>query len=222
MFNKLREITDIKNIRNTLSGCAKAKAIFFIWYKVNDERVKSSLNLVDVNFDSKIIGLFESKIIPRDQLNVEIFLYHEEFKILFKGIINSFEEDLVHIEIIPKIFIEEKRERKRFYFKKIDVIVKIEIKTSEFSSKEFVNLDNISETGMCFDIPLEDKIKYKHSMEISLLKIEAIKLPNKILGTIVHMTDVKNQKGDELVKIGVKFNQTNPIISEVMLIMENS
>lgn len=222
MFNRLRELKDLKNIQNTLRGCANTQSTFFIWYKENDERVKSVSKLISVNFDSGVLGTFESTVLTEKNIDNEIFLFHKEHQILFKGKVINIDNDKVEIDITPKIFMEEKRERGRFYFKKIDVLVKIQVIEKGEEKNYFVNLNNISEGGMCFEVPIEEREKYNTNMTIDLLKIEGIKFPEKIEGHIVHITKDKSTQGDDLLNIGVKFKQSSPIIAEVMLVMGRS
>lgn len=219
MFNRLRELRDLKNIENTLKGCVSSQSDFFLWYNENNERVKSDSKILSVEFNKEIVGVFETKVITSKNIDTQIFLYHEQKQILFKGTVVNVEGDKVTISISPKIFMEEKRDRGRFYFKKIDVLVKVAALIKGKLQTFFVNLDNISEGGMCIVVPVEEKVNYSTEMTIDLLKIEGIKLPEKIEGHIVHLTHSKSNDEEEVIKIGIQFKMSSPIIKEVMLVM---
>lgn len=219
MFNRLRELRDLKNIENTLKSCANSHSEFFLWYNENNERVKSESKILSVEFKKEIVAVFETQVITSKNIDTQIFLYHEQKQILFKGIVLNVEDEKVTISINPKIFMEEKRDRGRFYFKKIDVLVKVAALIKGKLQTFFVNLDNISEGGMCIVVPVEEKANYSTDMTIDLLKIEGIKLPEKIEGHIVHLTHSKSNDEEEVIKIGIQFKMSSPIIKEVMLVM---
>lgn len=222
MFPNLREITDQKNVKNTLMSCAQEKTPFFIWIKEDDDRIKSEAVLSEISFEDKIIGSFKDTSLNADKVNIDVFLYHEDKKILFKGKITGASDGNLTIEIDPKIFLQEKRKRGRFYFKKIDVVVKLQVQGINDGKSFFTNLSDISEEGMCFEVLQSKGYEFDIKSQVKLINIEGIKFPEKILGKIVHLTQFKDPAGEKLQKVGVAFDESNPIIGEVMLVMGNS
>lgn len=222
MFPSLREITDQKNVKNTLTSCAQEQTPFFIWIKEGEERIKSEAVLSDVQFSKVIIGVFKDTSLTDKYVNTDVFLYHEDKKILFKGRIQSVTEGDLSIEIDPKIFLQEKRNRGRFYFKKIDVVVKVQVEGVNSDKNFYANLSDISEEGMCFEVLESKGFEFDIKSQVKLINIEGIKFPEKISGAIAHLTTFKDTAGENLQKVGVAFEESNPIIGEVMLVMGNN
>lgn len=222
MFPNLKEINDLKNVKNTLLSCAAEETSFFIWIKEGEDRIKSKAIISDITFNEKVLGTFNDEIITVDKQGMDVFLYQEDKKILFKGVIEDVDAGKISVSIVPKIFMQEKRKRGRFYFKKIDVVVKMQVKDIDGGKSFYANLSDISEKGMCFEVLLSRELKFQIKSEVNLINIEGIKFPEMIKGNIIHLTQFKDTKGEHLQKVGVKFDQSNPIVAEVMLVMGNT
>lgn len=218
MSEKLRVIYDIKRIKSVLNNSKESSYSFVIWQTINEKRqmtkgvitktlYKNHQIFIELNFQESI------------SFNTEdyLYLFQEKLNLLFKGKISEKSERSCIVNLAPKIFLEENRIYERFEFSKLQIFVHLQL---ESQKKLSMQLENISETGLCFSSHTNKQSLFKPQSKLLISGIESIQLPQSIKANIIHST-IMNENNKMHLKVGIKFEKSSPIIKEVLSILND-
>lgn len=220
MLNNLRELRDLKKIKTVLNDCKKFSYPFMLWQNVNKKRIQALGKIIQTNYKDNIFVELESDFAKNINAHEIVFLFQEKLNLVFKGFIKSISDNSFILQLEPKLFLEEKRDNPRFDFLKLQFFAHMEIEYKGSKKKLSLQLENISQCGMCICANLKRKDLLKKDSKINLIGIESIQFPMIIQGKIVHITISKNDLGQAKLFIGVSFDKKSPIIQEVITSIE--
>lgn len=119
-----------------------------------------------------------------------------------------------------KIFLKEKRSKKRFFFTYTAPAIEILGETETVFGK--AKLVNVTSDGFGFYVKSENKKLFNETKPIGLKSIGGIDFPTPLKGVIKHVSKVQKQTDHQYgsILVGVKFDQTSKIIMKVIDVLK--
>jgi hypothetical protein len=217
MFPNLREVLDINEVKNSLAICKDEALSFIVWR--NNSNTRLTLEAIVTNFfiSKNVLAVLEVDDTSNLDLNETVYIYQENLKLLFKGVLVKKDKKTFNLQLESKLFLEEKRKISRFVFEKIlfdgyfEVFNELLDKTKKFKAE----IKNISNTGYSYIISANRGNLFSVDSQIKLTQIEKVSFPEPLEGTIKHISPKKDNFGQTELHIGVLFDIESEILNEV-------
>ena len=216
MSLNFRVAGEVQEFYEELDQLTADMAQVLIWQTdIQEERTAVKANFVSYegSSDGTLINIMPITPVIFDE-SIPFYIYEESQGILFKGKYDSREKKVYKIKADDKVFLKERRKARRLYFQYNDI--RVDIKSNGKTYRK-CKLLNISDAGYGMKISPELASTLIGGSEVELVGIHSIKLPESVVGKVIHSTpteEIKNIDNGAFV-IGLRFIRPNMLLKKV-------
>jgi hypothetical protein len=217
MLPSFRTVKSLSELLKAFEICRNDMLELTIWQNLGDTRRTGTCSIDKIVQNNNILIFLNLDTGFSYDENLEFHLFQQELSLLFKGFFHEVHQGSLVLNLNKKFYLKEKRENERFTFK--DILFKIRVDYLDITSgnKKSLNgiLNDISDMGLSFSVPVTNAIILSEGMTVSLKSIEGITFSNPILAVIKYHIVIKSLSQTD-VKYGIEFKQQSKPISQAL------